>query len=163
MKPHWKSALSAVCRVAVKHHIYKVVLFLCLSLSVQIPILFRCFHHWNLCNYSKGHRSTLVSRHNLRHWGSISISGTPQPYLPFLKRGIWDGEARNTHAASAVANSSEKCSCLGRTAMDFCSNSSTEGLILLVRFWKKKYVLCRKLFQNNAAICELGKRKSQQM
>lgn len=129
--------MTAVCRVPVKHHIYKVVLFLCLSLSVQIPILFGSFHHWNLCNYSKGHRSTLVSRHNLRHWGSISVSGTPQPYLPFLKRGIWDGKARNTCAASAIANSSEKCSCLGRTAMNFSSISSTEGLILFVRSCKK--------------------------
>lgn len=100
MKPHWKSALSAVCRVAVKHHIYKVVLFLCLSLSVQIPILFRCFHRWNLCNYSKGHRSTLVSRHNLRHWGSISVPGTPQPYLPFLKRGMM--EKPGTHVLQVL-------------------------------------------------------------
>lgn len=96
-----------------------------LSLSVEIAILFRCIHHWNLWNYSKGHRSTQVSRHNLRHWGSIDVSGAPEPYLPFLKTGISAGEARNTHAESAIANRSEECSCLGRTAMDFCSISDT--------------------------------------
>lgn len=52
-------------------------------------------------------------------------------------KGVYEMEKPGTRAASAIANSSEKCPCLGRTAMNFSSISSTEGLILFVRSCKK--------------------------
>lgn len=102
---------------------------------MQIAIL-RYIHPWNQCNYSKGHRSALISRHNITHFWWVSVSGTPQPYPSFLKMGKRDGEARNTRATSAIAKSSQKCSCLGRKPMDVCSISSTRKCFLLVRFYR---------------------------
>lgn len=108
--------------------------FLCLGLSVQIAILLVYIHSWNLRNYSRCHRSTPISRCKLRHFWLMSVSDSPQFYIPFLKMGVWDEEARNTGTTSVIANGSEKYSCLGRTTMDICKISSTY-------YHRKKFLL----------------------
>lgn len=63
--------------------------------------------------------------------------GLLKPTSPFPENRYRRWRSQGTHALHAIANSSEKCSCLGRTAMDVCSISGTHKCFLLVSFYRK--------------------------